>query len=434
MDYAERRLQGHPKLEFVALPVIGMARDWLGEPSAEERRQRPFVVPAPPPVRIRSGVEPPILAATGAADRRVLRVGPFEEIRRVADAARIARDGDIVEIMAGEYHGDVAVWLQKRLTIRGVGGQARLHAGGQSAEGKAIWVIRNGEFEVSNIDFVGARAEDRNGAGIRFENGYLVVRHCLFWGGDSGILTSSGANHRTARLEVHGSEFGYNGHGDGQSHQIYVGAIEFFRVTGSYFHHANVGHLVKSRAERSEILYNRLTDESGGRASYEIDLPNGGAATILGNVVGKGPRRQNPVLIAYGSEGAVWERNELVLAHNTLINEGWLPAWFLRVFRDRVPMGAEPLVVNNLVIGGGIFWLGAAGRFEGNWPATLGMLRDVLTGAFELPPDSWLRGRGVDPRHVDGRDLAPRAEFEWPLGTRALSPDRARWSPGAYQR
>ena len=428
MDYAERRLQGHPKLEFVALPVIGMARDWLGEPSAEERRQRPFVVPAPPPVRIRSGVEPPILAATGAADRRVLRVGPFEEIRRVADAARIARDGDIVEIMAGEYHGDVAVWLQKRLTIRGVGGQARLHAGGQSAEGKAIWVIRNGEFKVSNIDFVGARAEDRNGAGIRFENGYLVVRHCLFWGGDSGILTSSGANHRTARLEVHDSEFGYNGHGDGQSHQIYVGAIDFFRVTGSYFHHANVGHLVKSRAERSEILYNRLTDESGGRASYEIDLPNGGVAVVLGNIVQQGRETENSALVSYGREGFTWPVNRLFLASNTLVNDHPYGGAFLRA-----ASGADSVVsVNNLLVGKGRYHVPEGLVSDNDVHADWSFFRQASRQDYRLADKGRaLAYRSPAPRPDAGVELVPRSEYLHPRLVKGLvQPPRY---PGAVQ-
>ena len=54
--------------------------------------------------------------------------------------------------------------------------------------------------------------------------------------------------------------------------------------------------------------------------------------------------------------------------------------------------------------------------------------------AFELQPDSWLRGRAEDPRTLAG-DEAPcrRAEFALPIGTRALKPPAA-WSPGALQR
>ncbi len=48
-------------------------------------------------------------------------VGPGEKLTRIADAARLAKDGDTIEILPGEYRGDVAVWQQKQLTIRGLG-------------------------------------------------------------------------------------------------------------------------------------------------------------------------------------------------------------------------------------------------------------------------------------------------------------------------
>src|SRR5690242_19890452 len=107
-----------------------------------------------------------------AAPGATLVVGPEAPIRTVAEAARIARDGDVVEIQSGEYRGDVAVWLQKRLTIRGVGPTPPvMRADGRSAEGKAIWVLRDGAFAIENIAFEGARVPDLNGAGIRFERG-----------------------------------------------------------------------------------------------------------------------------------------------------------------------------------------------------------------------------------------------------------------------
>lgn len=48
--------------------------------------------------------------AVPAAFAETIIVGPNEAITRIADAARIAEDGDTVLIMPGEYRGDVAVW------------------------------------------------------------------------------------------------------------------------------------------------------------------------------------------------------------------------------------------------------------------------------------------------------------------------------------
>jgi len=76
-----------------------------------------------------------LLAAPAWA--RVIQVGPGELVTTVAEAARLARDDDVVEIAPGTYRADVAVWLQKRLTIRGVGQRPVLDAAGRNAEGQA---------------------------------------------------------------------------------------------------------------------------------------------------------------------------------------------------------------------------------------------------------------------------------------------------------
>lgn len=59
---------------------------------------------------------------------RILKVGPNQQIRLIATAAKLAQDGDTIEIEAGDYPADVAIWKQNELTIRGVGGRARLIA------------------------------------------------------------------------------------------------------------------------------------------------------------------------------------------------------------------------------------------------------------------------------------------------------------------
>src|SRR5690606_39210976 len=87
-------------------------------------------------------------AAAALRAPAILRVGPSGPLRTIAEAARLARDGDTVEVQAGEYRGDVAVWTQKHLTIRSVGGRAVLIADGRSAEGKGIWVVRGADVTV----------------------------------------------------------------------------------------------------------------------------------------------------------------------------------------------------------------------------------------------------------------------------------------------
>ena len=78
--------------------------------------------------------------------------------------------GDTIEIDAAVYPGDVSTIRANLLTIRGVGSdRAKLPANGKDAGGKAIWVIVGSDLTVENIESSGARARDRNGAGLRPE-------------------------------------------------------------------------------------------------------------------------------------------------------------------------------------------------------------------------------------------------------------------------
>lgn len=350
--YLDRWLEGHPRIELLAAAPIGLLRTAFGALPASERLRLPFQVPPPPPRRGPAEVLPPEPVPKGA---KVWRVGPRGPLLRIADAARLAQDGDVVEIEAGDYRADVALWEQARLTIRGINGAARLFAEGQSAEGKAIWVIRHGAFDVANIDFIGAKVEDGNGAGIRFEGGRLRLRNCLFWGNEMGLLTGGGGPAADAVLTVEDSEFAYSHVDNGRwAHNLYVGAIAEFTMTGSYSHHAGRGHLLKSRARVSKVLYNRLTDESGGRASYELDFPNGGLVTVLGNVVQQQPETENSALIAYGEEGYVWPVNRLTVVSNTLVNDLRHGGTYLLA----VPGADAVESANNLLVGQGVFRAG----------------------------------------------------------------------------
>lgn len=414
MDYIDRRMEGHSKIEVVAKPILAGLRQVFDARSAVERAQIPFLIPPPPTRRGPSEVgrsEPP------PAGVRVWRVGPKQPITKISDVARLAQAGDYVEIEAGDYHQDVAVWGQSKLTIRGVNGAARLFADGRSAEGKAIWVIRHGEFDISNIDFVGAKVGDGNGAGIRFEGGHLRLRNCLFWGNQMGLLTS-GSNHAPdASLVIENSEFAYSRVQGKWGHNLYVGTIASLVVTGSYFHHAAVGHLLKSRAQVNDILYNRLTDESGGRASYELDFPNGGLVRLVGNVVQQQRDTEHSLVIAFGEEGYKWPTNILMMGNNTLINDHPYGGTFLRV-----APGADRVVsANNLLVGPGAYQvedrLQVFNDVNADWEAFVQPSRE----------DYRLRGAGArmayqaNPDSTLDEKLRPHAEYVHPRGVRALS-------------
>ena len=375
-----------------------------------------------------------LAAAMGVACDRTfaatLLVGPGAPIARIAEAARLAQDGDTVEILPGEYRGDVAVWTQKHLTIRGIGTAPALIGDNKSAEGKAIWVVRGGDFLVENIAFSGARVPDLNGAGIRFERGRMRVVRCRFTDNENGILTS---NDRDSELTVEDSEFSAAPTDRGPlKHLLYVGRIARFTLSGSRFHHGFEGHLVKSRARENFVSYNLLYDGAGGSAAYELEFPNGGLAYVVGNVIGQSNDTSNPVLIAYGAEGAAWPDNALYLSHNTLLSERTNGGWFLRVWSEKLPATLSVIAVNNLTVGPGVFAIGAPGEFAGNVPVLPFALGDPATLDFTLGSNSLIAGMGVEPPNAQGRSLAPDSEFRLPVGTRPITKPKA-WTPGAFQ-
>jgi len=227
--------------------------------------------------------------------------------------------GDVIRIDAGEYRGDVAFWSANNLTICGVGGRARLYADGQSAGGKAIWVIQGSNITVANIDFHDAKVNDRNGAGIRAEHasGFLRIVNSGFYDNENGILAADGPT----TILIEGSEFARNGTGlpNGQTHNIYINHIDSVRVSASFFHQAKYGHNFKSRAKETVIENSYLMDGASGYSSYLVDTPNGGRVVLRGNLMHKGPLAENRTAIAYGAEGLQSGTNTLVASHNTIV-------------------------------------------------------------------------------------------------------------------
>lgn len=306
---------------------------------------------------------PPLLAQSSVPtdQQPILRVGPTKTIKTIAAAAILARSGDKIDVDSGDYIADVAVWQHDNITVRAVGGRVRLLAQGAVAEGKGIWVVRANGIRVEGFDFEGAAVTDRNGAGIRLEKGSLLVRNCSFMRNQMGLLTN---NDPDTVLEVENSEFAYNQRPDGHNHNLYVGQIARLSVTGSYFHHAHIGHLLKSRAAVNYIYNNRLTDEADGTASYELEFPNGGMAYVVGNVIAQSLRTENPHLISFGAEGYKWPRNEIYLGNNTLVNPLPHGGIFLRV-----APGADAIrAINNTLLGSGTLDSAGPGDYRNNVP------------------------------------------------------------------
>jgi hypothetical protein len=354
---------------------------------------------------------------------RLIEVGVQRSVKTLAEASRLAKDGDVVEVDAGDYQRDVAVWEQNDLTVRARNGRVRLIAHGEAAESKGIWVVRGGNISVKGFDFIGAIVSDKNGAGIRFEQGHLKIEDCRFFDNENGILTGG---HVNSTLEILNSEFGNNGAGDGRSHNLYVGDIAQLKVIGSYFHHAKSGHLLKSRAAKNLIFYNRLTDEIGGKASYELEFPNGGLAYVIGNIIQQSSTTENPNVISFGAEGYNSRENRLYLVNNTLVDMRPQGGQFLWV-----KPGGEVTAINNLMIGKDRLEARGTGDYRNNFNVDLDEFVLAIREDFHLKPGSRLLGKAVLLNAVDGVALRPTAEYQHPRSIRMLKGGSL--SPGAMQ-
>jgi hypothetical protein len=286
---------------------------------------------------------PFLQGAVAAPAGRILSVGPTRTLTRPSQAAAIAADGDLIEIDAGLYSGDVCTWYANNLTIRGVGGRAHVAAAGRNAQGKAIWVISGAGTTVENMEFSGCTVPDRNGAGIRQEGAGLTVRNSYFHDNEMGILTSANS---ASDILLESCEFAYNGFGDGYSHNIYVNRVRSFTLRASYSHHSRSGHLVKSRAMKNVLEYNRITGEAGTEV-YNVDLPNGGESYLIGNVIQQSPNSANRGMVTFAAEGATNPVQQLYAVNNTLVNDA-TSGIFINVYGAPIAR-----VQNNLFVGPG---------------------------------------------------------------------------------
>lgn len=353
---------------------------------------------------------------------KVLRVGPKRDLKYPSEAARIARDGDTIEIDAGVYHNDHVKWQQNNLTIRGMGGLAHMKSKGLIRNGKAIWIINGNNVSIENIEFSGAAVRDRNGAGIRHQGGNLTLKKTFFHDNEFSLLSGKLPK---AHIRVESSRFWFQKRKRRHSHGIYIGQVGKFTLIGSHFKGTDQGHHVKSRALENHIYYNRIEDVPGGNSSRLIDLSNCGLSYIIGNDLHQAKTSENFNAISYGPEGCP-RRNEqqmkLFVINNTYVNEA--PSGdFVRNFA-----GGDVLVANNLVMGRGKILKG-----EGVTKANRQLSRVKWDGRNWLSPKP---GKVVDkaielPPAV-GHALVPTREFVAPVGTN-LRPKSGRLDIGSRE-
>ncbi len=229
--------------------------------------------------------------------------------------------------------------------VAAVPGQAVLS--GVACEGKAALVLRGRSATIEGLVFSDIRVPDKNGAGIRLEQGNLAVTQSWFRDSEQGILT---ANDPAGTIAIDKSTFSRLGTCEGAggcAHSIYVGDYGALTVTRSRFEAGRGGHYVKTRSARVAVL-NSSFDDSGGKATnYMIDLPAGSTGRIAGNWFVQGQDKENySAFIAVAAEdkarssaGLAIEANDARFAPGVERTSTFVADWS----GDKLALGANAL-------------------------------------------------------------------------------------------
>ena len=131
------------------------------------------------------------------SDETVLQVGADKQYHTI-NAAILAADkmgGNAdIRVDAGTYTNDGGyLWDGiNNVTIEGVGGMAKIVDPTFYAGGKAAIVTGGQNIVLKNLDISGVTVPDGNGAGVRYDQGTLLLDNVHLHDNQNGILGASG--------------------------------------------------------------------------------------------------------------------------------------------------------------------------------------------------------------------------------------------------
>ena len=371
-----------------------------------------------------------------SAGAKTWHVGPSQTYTTPCNLERasILKDGDTIVIAYSPsngpgigYYDDTCNWTQNNLTIVGVlgpgGARPVLNTAGLTdtpttghiSGHNGIWVISGNNTVVKNLEFENAmvsNAQGANGAGIRMHGKNLTVLNCYFHDNEDGILEGNVAG---SNIVIKYSEFAHNGvsnkelsEGYGYTHNVYIGHCASLLFAFNYSHDANVGHLLKTRAAVSYILYNRITGENG-TDSYEIDIPSGGTSYVIGNLIQQGENTLNSIILSYMEEGPNPHNSgrNLYVVNNTFVNQDTEGGTFVHVD----PRAHVALLQNNIFVGKGTITNQTNAILKTNYSGSRPMLADIGSYNYHLLKSSPAIDAGSQPTSVNGFSLLPKGQY-----------------------
>ena len=219
-----------------------------------------------------------------------------------------------------------------------------------------------------------------NGAGIRYQSLNMTVNRCKFEYCQDGIL--EGGNYTNSTVIIENCEFSHNGYNGtdnslvGYEHQMYISAqTDSLVVENCYIHDVRgEGHSLKTRAQKSYILYN-LIDEALGNGSYETDIAQGGLVAMVGNVIITGTNDANHVMICL--EAVTNPLEEIYIVNNTIINKYASTAKFINI----IPSSGVTVfkIYNNIFAS---VTTASSSIFNGNTPSVIDTAKNIFIKNF----------------------------------------------------
>jgi len=381
---------------------------------------------------------------------RVYQIGPTRSLHTLQEIAGSLSPGDLVEVDGGNRLPGGIVFsrsgtAERPITIRGVkvNGRRPLIAGGRD-------VI---DFTGSNYVFEGFEiaAAERRGLNHRADN--ITIRDCIVHDCPNGIMSS---DHASGNLTVEYCEVFHCGRGQVE-HQFYIATDEekcpgsVFRLRFCYIHDGTGGNNVKSRAERTMVYGNWVSDAFYHNLELIGADPAGGVPAdraredgeVVGNVLIASRFGRN---VRVGGDGTGESNGRYRFLNNTFIHRFAKPESHLHA-----RFGVESVEMHNNVfflLSGAVFddaraeWAGGVRRVSGTanwvhrsarsvpaeWTRTITGLEPGLagleTGQFRPLHGSPLIGAGVsDPASPPG------APFPNPTPSAAHHPPEAMLLP-----
>jgi hypothetical protein len=247
-------------------------------------------------------------------DANAICVGADQAYTTLASAAAAARDGDLIEVVAGLYR-ETAKIDRRNVTVRGIKGRPHFDcAGVRPVEDKACILITGNGITLDTLEISGATVppdKGENGSCIRNgHNNSYTIRNVICHGSQDGILSDGGT------IVIENSEFYDNGW-TGLTHNVYFGGnCNSVTVRGSIFRDARIGHEFKSRCAETKIFDSTFRSTKGSR---NLDIPDGGETLVQHSVLVKTEGAESQEIVGFAAESCK-NPGDMVLKDVRIVN------------------------------------------------------------------------------------------------------------------